>query len=82
MSSFYYTLINHMKVADKVYISCHTSMGSGSEGWSFISEIETRYDEKTGEPFEILKVEDDWYDERDGSCHSNKKSMYYISGAE
>ena len=66
------------KVGDKVYIDGYTSMAQQNSGEDTIKKIESRFDEITGEKFDIYKVGGDWYDSRDGSCHSNKNSMYYI----
>ncbi len=66
------------KVGDKVYIDGYTSMAQQNSGEDTIKKIESRFDEITGEKFDIYKVSGDWYDSRDGSCYSNKNSMYYI----
>jgi hypothetical protein len=66
------------KVGDKVYIDGYTSMAQQNSGEETIKDIDIRYDEVTGEKFNIYKVGGDWYDSRDGSCYSNKNSMYYI----
>lgn len=66
------------KVGDKVYIDGYTSMAQQNSGEDTIKKIESRFDEKTGEKFDIYKVSGEWYDSRDGSCYSNKNSMYYI----
>lgn len=67
-----------VKVGDKVYIDGYTSMAQQNSGEDTIKKIESRFDEITGEKFDIYKVSGEWYDSRDGSCYSNKKSMYYI----
>jgi hypothetical protein len=66
------------KVGDKVYIDGYTSMAQQNSGEDTIKKIESRFDEITGEKFDIYKVSGEWYDSRDGSCYSNKNSMYYI----
>jgi hypothetical protein len=66
------------KVGDKVYIDGYTSMAQQNSGEDTIKKIESRFDEITGEKFDIYKVGGDWYDSRNGSCYSNKNSMYYI----
>lgn len=66
------------KVGDKVYIDGYTSMAQQNSGEDTIKKIESRFDEKTGEKFDIYKVGGDWYDSRNGGCYSNKNSMYYI----
>ena len=66
------------KVGDKVYIDGYTSMAQQNSGEETIKDIDIRYDEVTGEKFDIYKVGGDWYDSRDGGCYSNKNSMYYI----
>lgn len=67
-----------MKIGDEVYIDGYTSMAQQSARMSKIDDVQTRYDELTGKPFDIVLVDGDWYDTRDGGCHSNKDSMYYI----
>lgn len=67
-----------MEIGNKVFIDGYTSMAQQNSCESKIEKIEKRYDELTGEEFEIVLVDGDWYDARDGSCYSNKKSMYYI----
>lgn len=67
-----------VNVGDKVYVDGYTSMAQQNSGEEKIKKIDFRYDEKTGEKFDIYKVGSDWYDSRDGSCYSNKNSMYYI----
>jgi hypothetical protein len=67
-----------VKVGDKVYVDGYTSMAQQNSGEDTIKEIGVRYDEVTGEKFDIYKVGGSWYDSRDGGCHSNKNSMYYI----
>lgn len=67
-----------LKIGDSVYIDGYTSMAQNNAGISEIEDVSTRYDELTGEQFTIYKVGDSWFDGRDGSCYSNKNSMYYI----
>jgi hypothetical protein len=67
-----------VKVGDKVYVDGYTSMAQQNAGVEKIKKIESQFDEKTGEKFDIYKVGGEWYDSRDGSCYSNKNSMYYI----
>ncbi len=67
-----------MKIGDKIYIDGYTSMAQGNARESKIDLIETRYDELTGLPFEIVLVDGEWYDSRDGGCYSNKNSVYYV----
>lgn len=66
------------KVGDKVYVDGYTSMAQQNSGEETIEKIEPRFDEITGEKYEIYKVGGAWYDSRDGYCYSNKNSMYYI----
>jgi hypothetical protein len=67
-----------MKIGDNVYIDGYTSMAQQNARTAKVDDIQTRYDELTGKPFDIVLVDGDWYDTRDGGCHSNKNSMYYI----
>ena len=67
-----------LKVGDKVWFDGYTSMAQQNAGEEVIAEIKIKYDEDSGRPFNIYKVGNAWYDGRDGSCFSNKQSMYYI----
>lgn len=71
-----------MITGDTVYIDGYTSMAQQNSREAIIDDIQTRYDELTGEPFDVVLVDGDWYDARDGSCYSNKNSMYYIELGE
>ena len=66
------------KVGNLVYKECYTSMGASSTGKTIVEEIDNKWDVNTGEKFVILKVDDEWYDTRNGSCFSNPNSMFYI----
>jgi hypothetical protein len=70
------------KIGDKVYVDGYTSMAQQNSREDTIEDIGIRYDEVTGEKFDIYKVSGDWYDSRDGRCYSNKNSMYYIDVIE
>lgn len=67
------------KVGDRVYVDgfIGASMAQQNAHFSEVSEVDIRYDELTGKPFQIVKVGNDWYYE-DGNCYSNKASFYYI----
>jgi len=65
-----------LKVGDKVWMGCYTSMGASSEGESTIEEVDYRYDEKTGSKYKVYKVGSDWFNE--AGCCLNKDSMFYI----
>lgn len=66
------------KVGNLVYLECYTSLGASSTGKKIVEEIGYRYDVNTGDKFTVLRVNDDWYDSRDGTCFSNLKSMFYL----
>lgn len=65
-----------LKVGDKVWMGCYTSIGASSEGESTIEKVEYRYDEMTGERYKVYKVGSDWYNQ--AGCSLNKESMFYI----
>jgi hypothetical protein len=69
---------NELKIGDLVWKDGYTSMAQQIFGQYPIEKVEYRYDEKTGEKYPIYLVGNEWYDGRDGGCHSNKESMYYI----
>ena len=66
------------KVGEEVYLECYTSMGSGSNGYEIISDVDHRYDAKTGEKFPVYEVNEKWYDGRSGVCYSHPKFMFGI----
>ena len=67
------------KVGDLVWLDGYNSFAQQNSQEEFeIEAVESRFDEISGEKFPIYKVNDAWYDGRDGSCYSNKNSMYYI----
>lgn len=67
-----------LQVGDEVYVDGYTSMAQQNAENERIKEVRFKYDEESGERYPIYKVAGAWYDGRDGSCHSNKKSMYFI----
>jgi len=70
------------KPGDMVFVDGYTSIAQQNFRKSPIQEVDIRYDEKTGEKFEIYQVDGDWYDGRDGSAYNNGESMYYIEFIE
>jgi hypothetical protein len=69
------------KVGDVVNMDSYTTIGQTALAYSnetLIEKVDFRFDEKTGEKYPIYEVSGDWYDGRDGTCYSNKDSMYYI----
>lgn len=46
-------------------------------GDATIEEIDVRYDNMTGEPFRVYKINDRWWDER-GGCYSQPEFMYDV----
>ena len=64
---------------DLVWIDGYTSFAQQSAQDNVeIEEVDFRFDEATGEKFPVYFVVGNWYDGRNGSCYSNKSSMYYI----
>lgn len=67
-----------LAIGDKVYIDGYTSMAQQNFSEAEIEDIDWKFDPDTGEKFPIYKVGDAWYYACDGTCYSNKESMYYI----
>lgn len=65
-----------LKVGDKVWMGCYTSIGASSEGESTIEEVEHRYYEKTGVKYKVYKVGSHWFNQTGGCISEN--SMFYI----
>lgn len=59
---------------DFVYLDCYSSMGASSRGINVVKAVKFKFDEDTGERYKLLKINDNWYDSRDGT----NESMYYI----
>lgn len=71
--------LKDLEKGDKVYKDGYTSMAQQNAGTHIVVGVKTKYDEDTGEPYKIVKLEDDeWFDTRDGGCYSNHYYMYYI----
>lgn len=66
------------EIGDEVYLDGYTSFAQQNGGVMKIDNIDSRFDEITGEKFLIYLVGGIWYDSRDGSCYKDEKSMYYI----
>ncbi len=64
------------KVGETVIVEGWRSFQTGGE--SEIREVEWRYDDKTGDKFPTYKVDDEWYDGRNGGCYSNPDYMWDI----
>lgn len=62
---------------DEVYVDCDSSFGASSCGIERVAEVRIKYDKDTGAPYQQIRVDDDWYDQRDGSP-INIRSAYYI----
>lgn len=73
MSEYY----DNIKVGDEVYVGCYTSMGASSEGNQKVTELKTKYDEDTGEPYTVICLGDHKFDGRNGGA-MNSPTMYYI----
>lgn len=65
-----------LKVGDKVWMGCYTSIGASSEGECTIEAVDYRYNQKTGEKYKVYKVGSSWYNEAGGDIEGG--SMYYI----
>jgi len=73
-------ILKYKSIGDEVWIDGYTSLAQQNFGKRTISGIDYRFDEVTGERYKILQTNcGDWYDSRDGSCYSNKNSMYFIT---
>lgn len=70
------------EVGNSVWVDGYTSIAQQNFRKSTIQEVDNVFDSKTGEPFNIYKVDSEWYDGRDGSAYLNEQSMYYIEFIE
>ena len=71
-----------LKIGDKVYMDGYTSIaqsGCSMEDTVIIKKDQTRYNEKTGKPFKIVRAFGEWWYAENGSSYTNKNSMYYIT---
>lgn len=64
------------KVGDTVQIECYTSLGDDFE--AKVTDIKTRYNEKTGKPYKVICCGDHWFSGFHGGA-MNAPIMYYIS---
>ena len=63
------------KIGRKVMVEAERPFCSG--GPSVITDIDIRYNEITGEPFRVYKIDGKLWDEN-GGCYSNPQFMYYV----
>lgn len=64
------------KVGHEVYIEGVTSMAGGGITESVIDEVDVKYNEDTGEPFHIYKIEDRWWTDGGHGAGGPYKSNY------
>lgn len=62
-------------IGHKVYVEPDRPFCTG--GYSVINDVGVRYNEITGEPFHIYKVDDRWWKEN-GACYSEPNFMYTV----
>ncbi len=68
--------LSDVGVGDYVITECFTSMGTG--GKSKVTEIKVKYDEDTGEGYNVICCGTHHFDGRDGVA-MNAPTMYYIA---
>ena len=66
------------KVGDTVYVDGYTSMAQQNSGREVIDKITTKYDEETGEPYDVIWInKNHQFDSRSGIAIT-PPTMYYI----
>ena len=73
------TFLDNIAVGDTVFIECFTSIGTDSS--SKVTDIRTKYDEDTGEPYRVICFEDHEFDGRSGLAIT-PPTMYYLWSGE
>ncbi len=53
-----------VEIGDEVYTDCHSGFCTGS--WNEVTDILTKYDEDTGDPYKVICCGNRWFDARDG----------------
>jgi len=71
-------ILKDIKVGDEVYVGCYTSMGASSEGNQTVTDVKVKFDEDTGEPYNVIYLGEHKFDTRNGGA-INAPTMYYIS---
>ena len=64
MDIFEDLVIDHfkdVKIEDEVYIDCDSSFGADRCGWYPVRSLRERFDERTGESYNQLKVDGQWF---------------------
>jgi len=72
MSEYY----ENLSVGDKVYVECYSGMGTGGE--STITNIKTKFDEDTGEPYPVICCGDHEFHGKEGYALT-PPTMYFIT---
>lgn len=69
------------KVGDYIWLNCYTSHGASSEGYITVTNIKYKYDEDTGDPYEVICFEDLEFNAETGESLT-KSDMFYIETEE
>jgi len=67
--------LSNLKVGDVVRVECDSGLGSG--GNNILTDITTKYDEDTGEPYKLLWFDEHAFDGRTGRAY-NPPTAYYL----
>ncbi len=69
----------NVKVGDIVNVECYTGMGTG--GPEKVTKITKKYNEHTGEPYEVIWCDDHGFEAKNGHAIT-PPTMYYISSVK
>lgn len=65
-----------ISIGDPVIVDGYRPFMTGGE--STIDDVSFRYDKMDGTQYQIVKVNGNWYDVRNGGDDDNPESMWYI----
>jgi hypothetical protein len=69
--------LKNLKKSDKVNVCTMTSFGNESK--EIVTGIKVKYDEDSGEPYNVIQIGKDWlFDSRTGNAITSP-TMYYLS---
>jgi hypothetical protein len=68
------------KIGEKVWMDGYTSFGGGQKIVK-ITDIHARYDQDTGDPYNVICIDAHHFDSRTGEA-INEPTMYYIEKYE
>ncbi len=69
--------LKNIKIGDSVNVCAMTSFGNDSK--EVIAGIKIKYDEDSGEPYNVIQIGEDWlFDSRTGNAITSP-TMYFLS---